>query len=57
MNFTLSFTMDNAAFEDEPATESARILRDIAEKVEAGHGGGKIRDINGNSIGTWSVEE
>lgn len=42
---------DNAAFEDMP-TEVARILRDAADKLEAGHiDGFSLRDINGNTVG------
>ena len=53
--FKLHFTMDNAAFEDgQKSFEVARILRDIAQKVEEGDvQGRRILDINGNSIGEW----
>ena len=43
-----------AAFEDgNRAPEMARILRDIANKVEGGRQAGTIRDINGNRLGEW----
>ena len=44
----------NAAFEDEPATEIARILRDLADKFDRGEAHGDsmpLRDINGNRCG------
>lgn len=52
--FDLSFDTANAAFDYEPASEVARILRDIAQRVEAGADCGTIRDHNGNTIGNWS---
>ena len=50
-------------FETDPGVEIARILREIAEKIEAGHDcpqcgqnpcslSGVVLDVNGNSIGT-----
>jgi hypothetical protein len=51
--FKLFFETANAAFEFEGASETARILRDLAERIEQGEilDYAKIRDINGNSIG------
>lgn len=52
---------DNAAFsEDELLTiegryEIARLLRDIAMKIENFHEDGKIMDVNGNRCGEWSL--
>lgn len=55
--FVMTFTTTNAAFSggDGPE-ECARILRKIADKVSAGDESGAIFDINGNSIGQWSVD-
>lgn len=53
--FTLSITTDNAAFEDDPGPEVARLLRDAAERVEAGVSAGVLRDVNGNTVGEWSL--
>lgn len=41
----------NAAFEDEPASEIARILRKIAEDFESGAQPTLVRDSNGNRVG------
>lgn len=56
--------MDNAAFEDEPASEAARILRAVADSVElrtpeepTTAASGKCFDLNGNSVGEWRVSE
>jgi hypothetical protein len=56
--FKLAFDVDNDAFEDgNRATEAARILRDIADRLDnvAYCGGGAIRDINGNTVGHWEM--
>lgn len=48
---------DNAAFQDgNKQAEVARILRKVAEKVEAGEDSGPCMDINGNKVGTWSAK-
>lgn len=57
--FKLEFTTDNAAFESEMrGVECARILRNIAARVEVGHAGDHlVLDVNGNKAGTWSLSE
>ncbi len=65
MQFTVSFDMDNAAFDNEDAaespsytalSESARILQIIVSRLENGETRGHCRDINGNHVGEWRVE-
>lgn len=60
--FTLTVDTGNAAFHDvdnaevpAPGPELARILRDVADRVEyAGPGGsGRVADVNGNHVGRW----
>lgn len=47
---------DNAAFEDSPASEVARILRELAERFEDdGIPPARLRDVNGNTCGTVEV--
>lgn len=55
MKFKLEIACDNAAFDvNLPGYEIARILREVAGKVELSHGaGGTIRDINGNTVGRY----
>lgn len=56
--FKLSFDTDNAAFEDDPRPEVARILRNLEAKVWEWEGYGKFQNIydsNGNTIGTWKL--
>jgi hypothetical protein len=51
--FELKFDCENAAFEGDPETEVARILRNIAEKVAMGFEQGAVYDINGNRVGDF----
>ena len=60
MDFQLKFNMDNAAFgenTEEANDEVARILRDVRWKVLACDGEGYVLDVNGNTIGEWSINE
>ena len=60
MTFTLKIECDNAAFERDPAKEVARILKEVAKQVgayPAFPGVGKVRDVNGNSVGTYGFSE
>ena len=59
--FSLRIETENAAFCDDltgepaPAPEVARILRDLADRIEAeadAAGPFRLRDINGNTVGT-----
>lgn len=57
--FKVTMNTDNDAFQgDSPSLnhEVARILRDIAKKLEQGATGGNCRDSNGNTVGTWSLK-
>lgn len=52
------FDTDNAYYADYdyPHMNIARTLRDIAEKIEHGEVCGKVRDGNGNTVGTFDME-
>ncbi len=53
MSLKIEFETDNAAFADGAEMEAARILRELADKLET-HGhylSMNVRDINGNKIG------
>lgn len=52
--FTVKIDTDNAAFGDAWQLETARILRDIADRLEAGEQFTHyqtLRDVNGNEVG------
>lgn len=55
MNLTITLNTDNAAFCDTPEIEAARILHELADRVEAtGLQSGskfKLHDFNGNTVG------
>lgn len=61
MTLKLTIQMDNAAFEESPDAECARILRNLASKVEVGErslAAGEsfsLLDINGNKVGKAEV--
>lgn len=63
--FRLTIETDNAAFEDTmeigrgPAWEIARILREVATRIDAGDIGKArdIRDINGNVVGQFELKQ
>lgn len=57
--FFVQMSIDNAAFGDEPSAEIARILRDIADIVEADGAPDRFancRDVNGNTVGTYAIK-
>lgn len=60
---SLKMDMENAAFCPR-ATETARILREVASRIENMHSGmdngnvmgGRLIDSNGNSCGSWEAK-
>ena len=56
----ISFETDNAAFHDElgysKRYEIMRILKNITRRIDNGDTEGKVMDVNGNSIGQWSID-
>jgi hypothetical protein len=65
MRLTVKIHTDNAAFDGALEAETARILRDAAERIEQGDLPARagevvaLRDINGNRVGSaqWTREE
>lgn len=58
----IEFSTGNAAFDESRNVEIARILRDLAERIERADDDSaeyylQVRDVNGNGIGTCRVEE
>ena len=54
--FKLTLHLGNAAFENRIGYETARILRELANKIEEtnAHDGGQCADINGNTVGSYT---
>lgn len=56
--FKIEIETGNAAFEDDSRNyELARILRQIAERLENGENAGRVLDYNGNKVGAFEIEE
>ncbi len=56
VEFEIAFRSGSDAFQDCPTFETARILREIAEDIErsVSYCEGNVRDVNGNTIGSFS---
>lgn len=52
--FNLKIKTTNDAFSDK-SYEVARILRDVAKRVDSGHESGAIMDSYGNRCGSWEM--
>lgn len=48
--FKITIDTVNDAFEDYPELEVARILKEIAEKIEIGFKPDSYKDFNGNTV-------
>ncbi|HXJ55422.1 MAG TPA: hypothetical protein VNU68_02045 [Verrucomicrobiae bacterium] len=57
MKFKLTIAMDNAAFEDgaDGMFEVARILEELAADLRNGSAASTLMDVNGNSVGRYTV--
>lgn len=57
---SISLDLGNSAFEDDPGHEIARILRELADKLECGvigtHFQCNLSDYNGNIVGTFKCK-
>ena len=60
MKFIMRFDMNNAAFEDNPAREVARILYAAAQAIESADSVPEyftnVRDENGNVVGAYAAK-
>jgi len=59
MKYSIAIECNNAAFVDQgPGQELARILRDLADRLEVeGVTDRALMDLNGNRVGRVTVEE
>ena len=51
----IEFSTDNEAFDVYADEEIKRIFDDILDRINRGYTVGKIRDINGNTVGEWEM--
>lgn len=57
MDFVVQFEMDNDAFVEDMRAETVRVLGEVSRRVEWGQDYGNVKDVNGNTIGRWSIGE
>lgn len=58
MEYRLTINLDNAAFDPEPEAGVARILAEIAHRLQNGDSlARKVRDVNGNTVGCSVVRD
>ena len=56
IDFSLEIESGNDAFQEDPTSEVSRILCEIAGKIDSGRFHGACKDINGNTVGRWSLD-
>jgi hypothetical protein len=54
--FTLSLSLDGAAFTDDPADAVAALLDQAAYRLRRGRLEAAVLDVNGNRCGAWVLE-
>lgn len=57
MRFTLTLSLDNDDAVTAGADALAGYLRDVASRVQSGYGNGNVRDVNGNTIGHYAIDD
>jgi hypothetical protein len=57
MKVKIEISCDNAAFENDPATEVERILRNLTGKLRLPGDSLNLFDINGNKVGKLEWED
>lgn len=64
MKLTITITMDNAAFEQDPASEAGRILEEAVNHFRQSYNYApdfelfkNLLDLNGNTVGKMKVEQ
>lgn len=56
MKFTLTIESHAAQAIDEPGGMTYDLLRETADKVDEGYTSGVLLDVNGNTVGSWSLD-
>jgi len=56
MKLIVEVESEDAQATDDPLGLSQLVLRNICKLIERGVIGGNLHDINGNKIGSWSLE-
>lgn len=53
--FTLTIRTENEAFGGGPVLELVNILAGLTERLQQGETAGKLRDVNGNTVGSFEL--
>ncbi len=56
MKFTMTIESYGRQAEEEPGGMTHDLLRETADKIDAGHDSGTLMDVNGNTVGAWALE-
>jgi hypothetical protein len=57
MEFTVKINVDNAAYEDQDIQyQLIENLKDIIDRLEHSCDWGTVKDVNGNTVGRWSLD-
>ena len=57
MKISIELNTDNGAYEGiHPSIIASEVLAEVRHKIERGAADGIVRDINGNTVGTWSLD-
>lgn len=57
MEFNLKINVDNAAYDSQHIQyQLIDNLKDVVAKLEDACDWGKVKDVNGNTVGEWSLD-
>ena len=57
MEFLVKIKVDNAAYDNQPIQyQLIDNLKEIIAKLEDSNEWGSVKDINGNTVGNWSLD-
>lgn len=56
MRFTMDIESYGQQTEDDPHGLTRDLLRKVASAVDTGHVSGTLKDVNGNTVGSWKLE-
>lgn len=55
-DFRVNILISGAELREDRDTAIARMLREVADRVEHGYESGIVKDINGNTVGDWEFD-
>ena len=55
VKFSLRFELPTPEDHDDYATAASRVVHSVARQLSEYKTGGNVRDVNGNTIGSWKL--